>query len=97
MKNHLRIDIGQRVHFRRQCAFFTHRRSHAAPVVDGLFQFGQGQIHRVILTVGRAAGGVTARHCVQNGHRAERATGEGCIKPELLKAQPDLIRYRDDE
>ena len=97
MKNHLRIDIGQRVHFGRKRAFFTHRRPHAAPVVDGLFQLGQGQIHITILTVSRVAGDIAARDRVQNCHHAEAATGEGGIKRERLETQPDLIRHRNDE
>jgi hypothetical protein len=62
-----------------------------------LFQFGQGQIHNIILTVSRVAGDIAARDCVQNCLRAEAATGEGRIKRERLETQPDLIRHRNDE
>lgn len=46
---HQCVDPGQIIHFRRQRAFFTGRRTLRAPVVDDLFEFGQGDIHGYIV------------------------------------------------
>ena len=49
MEDHLRIHIGQCVHFCRQGALLPLGGPHAAPVVNGLFEFGECQVHAVIL------------------------------------------------
>lgn len=49
MEDHRRIHIGQCVHFCRQGALFPLGGPHAAPVVNGLFEFGERQVHTAIL------------------------------------------------
>ena len=49
MEDHQRIYIGQCVHFNRQGALLPLGGSHAAPVVNGLFEFGERQVHAAIL------------------------------------------------
>ncbi|MNR79330.1 hypothetical protein D3C72_100370 [compost metagenome] len=59
VKNHQRVQMGERVDLRRERAFLTAGGTQRAPIVDRLFQLGQCDIHpaivrAVILAVKRA-------------------------------------------
>ena len=93
MEDHQRIHIGQCVHFSRQGALLPLRRPHPAPVVNGLFEFGECQVHAAILpALGSEAEPQLIRdrnHEVwtQVAHKGGRS--DGCENhAEQAKAQP---------
>ena len=64
MEDHQRIDISKRVDLGGQRALFPLGRPHAAPVVNGLFEFGECQIHADILP---ALGSEAEPQLIRNG------------------------------
>ena len=93
MEDHQRIHIGQCVHFCRQGALLPLGGPHAPPVVNGLFEFGECQVHAAILpALGSEAepqliGDRNHEVRTQVAHKSGRR--DGCEnQAEQAKAQP---------